>query len=210
MNAKRFGSVLVAGLAVCSSGCGEFVRDSGRAPALVIVQSLVGIPGDAPNQDGSGTLVSDVLTLVTSPAPCSTDSPCPTIFNDGGEVTMSLALKDPGQPGSPAEPTPLNSVTFTRYRVEYRRTDGRNVPGVDVPFPIDSALTFTVPPTGTASAGFELVRHTQKQEAPLLALRTNGAIISTIAEVSFFGRDQVGHDVIVRGSLGINFGNVRQ
>ena len=66
----------------------------------------------------------------------------------------------------------LNQVTFTEYRVEYRLNDGRRQPGVDVPFPISSALTFTVPAAGTVTAAFELVRNLAKREAPLLALRT--------------------------------------
>jgi hypothetical protein len=124
-----------------------------------------------------------------------------------GQVTMSLMLKDPGTPLAPSAPSTLNQVTFTRYRVVYRRNDGRNTPGVDVPHPIDSALTFTVQNAGQTSAGFELVRHTAKQEAPLAALAINPTIISTVAEVSFFGRDQAGHDVSATGTIGINFGN---
>jgi hypothetical protein len=120
---------------------------------------------------------------------------------------MSLILKDPGVPGAPAAPSDLNQVTFTRYRVVYRRSDGRNTPGVDVPQPIDTGLTFTVPAAGTATAGFELVRNIAKREAPLIALIDNGNIISTIADVSFFGRDQAGNDVAATGSLTVNFGN---
>jgi hypothetical protein len=155
----------------------------------------------------SGMLRSDVITMVTSPAPCTATSPCPTVFNDVGGVTMSLGLKDPGNSMTPSSPSALNQVTFTRYRVVYRRSDGRNTPGVDVPHPIDSALTFTVPNSGQATAGFELVRHTAKQEAPLAALAVNPTIIATVAEVSFYGRDQAGHDVIASGTIGVNFGN---
>jgi hypothetical protein len=131
----------------------------------------------------------------------------PTVFGDSGRVTMLLALKDPGRPGSTNAPSDINRVTFSRYRVTYRRADGRNVPGVDVPFAFDSAVTFTVPTEGAVTATFEIVRQTAKEEAPLAALRTSSVIIATIADVSFFGRDLTGHEVTVVGSIGVFFGN---
>ena len=42
-------------------------------------------------------------------------------------------------------------------------------------------VTFTVPAGGLVTAGFQIVRHSAKEEAPLKALRANGSIISTIA-----------------------------
>jgi hypothetical protein len=196
---------LVPLVALLASGCGDLARQ-GRSPAQVVIQSLQGASGATPSQLGNPVL-SDVHTLRTTPAPCAPTTPCPTIFNDVGQVTMALVLKDPGQSGAPSAPTELNQVTITRYRVSYRRTDGRNTPGVDVPFPIDSAVTFTIPQSGQASAAFELVRHTAKEEAPLLALRDNGIVISTVADVTFYGRDQAGNDVVATGSMTVNFGN---
>ncbi len=100
-------------------------------------------------------------------------------------------------------------MTFTRYRVVYRRTDRADggVPGTDVPFPFESAVTFTVPETGQATAGFNLVRQTAKLEAPLLALRRSAVLLSMIADVTFIGRDLAGNDVIATGSIGITFGD---
>ena len=120
---------------------------------------------------------------------------------------MTIILKDPGQAGVQATPTSLNSVTFTRYRVQYRRTDNHNVVGVDVPFPIDSGITFTVPSDSSASAMFELVRVTAKREAPLRDLLGSNRQLSMIADVTFYGRDQAGNDVIAAGSIGIEFGD---
>jgi len=130
----------------------------------------------------------------------------PTVLGDVGRITMELTLKDSGLPGASA-PSPMNRVTFSRYRVTYKRADGRNTPGLDVPFPMDSATTFTVPAEGPVTATFELVRQTAKHEAPLAALRTTDVVISTIADVAFFGRDQTGHAVTVSASIGIFFGN---
>ena len=202
MTAKLVKSVALLSLATLAASCGEFTRE-GRSPAIVVVRSLLVARGDTPDEF-VGNLLSDVLVMRTSPAPCSDTSPCPTIFNDIGEVQMSLILKDPG---IAANPTNLNQVTINRYRVEYRRTDGRNTPGVDVPFPFDSAITFTVLNDGVASMDFEIVRHVAKQEAPLKALLVNGNIISTIARVTFYGRDQAGNDVSVWADVGVDFGD---
>ena len=58
------------------------------------------------------------------------------------------------------------------------------------------------------SAVFTIVRVQAKLEAPLstLAGYNGGAlVISTIADVTFFGKDQTGRDVTVSGSMSINF-----
>jgi hypothetical protein len=196
--------VALSTLAAFAASCGEFTRQ-GQSPALIVIRSLEVASGATPSQLG-GTLNSDVVIMVTT-SPCSVEFPCATLVNDVGEVTMSLLLKDPGVPGLAANPSFLNSVTINRYRVEYVRSDGRNVPGVDVPYPFDSALTFTIPNDGSATAGFQIVRHTAKVEAPLKTLATNGNIISTIAYVTFYGRDQAGNDISAVGSVGIDFGD---
>jgi hypothetical protein len=198
--------VVVATLAGAGASCGEYVRNQGRSPAQVVIQSLQGARGNTPTQFGT-PLISDVETVVTTPDPCTQASPCHTVFGDLGQVTMSLILKDPGAPGTSATPTSLNAVTFNRYRVDYRRTDGHNVVGVDVPFPIDSGLTFTVPSDATATAAFELVRNTAKHEAPLRDLLGGGGLLSMIADVTFYGRDQAGNDVTAMGSIGVEFGD---
>src|SRR5262249_12438076 len=68
--------------------CGDVVRD-GRSPVFVVIDALAGAKGNTP-QAFSGFLQSDVLTMVTSGGTCSQTSPCPTIFNDVGEVTLRL------------------------------------------------------------------------------------------------------------------------
>jgi len=199
VTAKFVNFVALSVLAALTASCGEFTRQ-GHAPTVVVVRSLQAASGGA-------TLLSDVETNRTSPAPCSDTSPCPTIFNDMAKVEMNLILKDPGAPGIGANPTNLNAVTINRYRVAYRRTDGRATQGVDVPYGFDSGVTFTVPADGTLTAEFEIVRSSAKLEAPLRALANSHDIISTIADVTFFGRDQAGNDISASASIGVNFGN---
>lgn len=191
--------LLLTSLSMLTAGCGN--PRQGPSDSIVRITALEGASGAKPDVF-SGTLASDVITIVKRD-----NVNVSTIFNDGGRVTMALALKDPGAPGVPNLPSALNSVTFTHYRVVYRRTDGRNVQGVDVPYAFDSGLTFSVPPDGTVQVGFEIVRHTAKEEAPLRALQVSNAIINTVTDVTFYGKDQAGNNVEVTGSIGINFGN---
>jgi hypothetical protein len=184
--------------ALAASACSEQARQ-GRSPAQVVVVSLLSARATSsatPTAFLSGPLNSDVP-----------DAPGETVFNDFGQVTMRLVMRDPGQGANPATPTPINEVTMTSYRVEYRRTDGRNTPGVDVPFAFTGAITMTVPTTATAAGVFELVRHIAKVEPPLAVLGRNPVVLTVIADVTFFGRDQAGNAVSASGSIQINFAN---
>jgi hypothetical protein len=188
-----------------SISCGDVVRQ-GRAPVMLVIDTLQAAQGNRTTTLVSN-LLSDVITNITTPAPCSTTSPCPTVFNDVGSAQLRLVLKDPGPPGSPANPTTNNDVTITRIHIKYVRSDGRNVPGVDVPFEWDSASTVTVAAGATATIGFELVRHVAKEESPLIQLRSNPGVITTLTEVTFYGRDQVGNEISVTGRIQVDFGN---
>jgi hypothetical protein len=195
----------VAAIVAASVSCGDVVRQ-GRSPVYLVINTLSGAQGNRPNSLAAN-LTSDVITNVTSPAPCSTTNPCPTVFNDVGSAQLRVALKDIGTPATATAPTPNNDVTITRIHIKYVRADGRAVQGVDVPFEWDAAATVTVPAGGSATIGFELVRHVAKEESPLVQLIGNPSFINTITEVTFFGRDQVGNEVSVMGKIQINFGN---
>jgi hypothetical protein len=189
---------------VATTACGEFVRES-RSPSQLVMVALQAASGAEPDRFG-GTLRSDVVTAVEQTVG-GQQVTVDTVFNDIGQAEIGLLLRDPGQLGTTSSPTLINQVTITRYRVTYRRSDGRNAPGVDVPYAFDGAVTFTVPIDGTATAGFDIVRHSAKREAPLVGLRTGETFISTIADVTFYGRDQAGNTVSVTGSISITFGN---
>ena len=202
-NARR--CLGLAALIIASTSCGDVVRGD-RSPVLLVIASLQAAPGNKPTVFG-GNLLSDVITNVTSPAPCTTTNPCPTVFNDIGQVQLRLSLKDIGTPANPATPTSNNEVTITRIHIDYVRSDGRNRPGVDVPYSFDGAATGTVPTGGTLTLGFEIVRHVAKEESPLVQLIGSPTIITTIAHVTFFGHDQVGNELSVTGYIQIDFGN---
>lgn len=200
--------IRLAGLALVVAGatsCGDVVRE-GSSPVYLVIDTLGAIRGGSSVTTATSNLLSDVITNTTSPAPCSPASPCPTVFDDSGSVTLRAPLKDIGGAAG-LTPTTNNEVTITRLTIEYVRADGRNTPGVDVPYPIDGAATGTIPAGGTLQLGFEIVRHTAKQESPLAELRTSPNIIVTTARVTFYGRDRVGNNVSVTGQIQINFGN---
>jgi len=129
------------------------------------------------------------------------------VFGDVGQAVLRISLKDIGTTAIVAAPTPNNEVTITRYHVSYRRADGRNTAGVDVPYAFDGAMAGTVPAIGTLTLGFTLVRNIAKQESPLVQLISSPNIISTIADITFYGHDQVGNQVNVTGSIDVAFGN---
>lgn len=179
----------------------------GRSPAALVIDVLEASSGAAPDRFGH-VLFSDVETLVEMDEEGQRVRRA-TVVADAGRATFRLTLRNPGLPASPLAPSPLNEITVTRYRVRFFRADGRNLPGVDVPHAFDGALTLTVPASGQVAGTFTLVRPQAKLEPPLAALRRGGAarLISAVAEVAFFGRDQAGHEVDAAGLLSVHFGD---
>jgi hypothetical protein len=189
--------IRLVGALVCAvlvSSCGTQTRE-GTASSYLLLTSLTGASGAKPG--GFGTVVfSDVITVVND---------VPSTFSDPGQATFQLALKDPGPSGSPNTPSQNNFITVSQYHVQYVRSDGHNVQGVDVPYAFDGAVTATV--SASASVGFTLVRHAAKDEAPLKTLQSGSAPLTVIAQVTFYGHDQTGREVSVSGNIEITFSN---
>ena len=174
-----------------STSCGDVSR-TGRAPAFLVIDFMKAASGAQTGQFGDA-LQSDVVT----------DG---SVFDDLGQVQVRVLLKDQGNPGATAGPSNLNWLKITRYRVVYRRADGRNTPGVDVPHSFDGAVTMTVT-NQPQFLSFTLVRAQAKVEAPLFALRLGGGaiFISTIADVTFYGDDLTGNGFQGSGSISVHF-----
>ena len=180
-----------------STSCGDVSR-TGRAPAFLVIDFMKAASGAQAGQFGDA-LQSDVVT----------DG---SVFEDLGQVQVRVLLKDQGNPGATAGPSNLNWLKITRYRVVYRRADGRNMPGVDVPYPFDGAVTMTVT-NQPQFLSFTLVRAQAKVEAPLFALRSSASsafgggamVISTIADVTFYGDDLTGNGFQGSGSISVHF-----
>jgi hypothetical protein len=187
-------AVTVVWLASCTA-----VEDNDTTNTLVIITAMEGAQGGTTSPTFVTDLISDVET-------CRTQNNVRTcsVFNDNGRVSMIARPKDQIRETALA----LNDIVFERYRVTYIRADGRNVPGVEVPYPFDGAANFRVPITGDeVQRPFLLVRHQAKLEPPLINLvGLGGAVgISVLAQVDFFGRDVAGRAITVRGFLNITF-----
>ena len=180
-------------LAAAVSSCGMQTRE-GTSASYLIIATIEAARGES-TTFGSG-LASDVITVKDNIA---------TFFSDSGRATFKLGLKDPGPASSPVSPTQNNWITLTQYHVQYVRSDGHNIEGVDVPYAFDGGVTGTV--SGDTTIGFTLVRNQAKQEAPLQALQFNPIVISTIARVTFYGHDQTGREVSVTGNIDVSFAN---
>jgi hypothetical protein len=166
------------------AGCSDAVR-TGQASSYMILQSLAG------GANNSAVLQSDVVTDKG------------TVFQDNGTATIQVAMKDPQGPA----PTDVNSITITQYHVQFVRSDGRNVQGVDVPYAFDGGVTATIAAGSTGTVGFTLVPVQAKLQAPLKALAQGGGsvVISTTAQVTFYGQDQSGRAVSVTGNIEVDF-----
>jgi hypothetical protein len=203
---RIFGALILVGGVLANTSCGDVIRN-GRSPVYLVISSMEAASGADPTTFGS-ILFSDVETLVAQTVN-GQQVRVPTTFSDVGEATFRISLRNPGTPTAPLGPSAMNDVTLTRYRVTYTRADGRNTPGVDIPFGLDGGITITVPAGGTATVGFEMVRHQAKMEPPLRNLRGSGGanLISTIADITFWGVDQAGNEVTATGRMTVNFGD---
>ena len=191
--------VAVAALMASASCGGEMLR-TGRSPVYLIVMGVDG--GD----DNGAVLRSDVQVLVDPPAGGTSTAKIPTVFDDVAVATIQVEQKNTTDTGASST---LNTVTINRYHVEYRRADGRNTPGVDVPYGFDGGTAASIPPNASAQVNFIAVRHSGKLEPPLKNLVSFGGqgFIATIAEVTFYGRDQNGNEVSVVARMDVVFGD---
>jgi hypothetical protein len=128
-----------------------------------------------------------------------------SIDNDEISVNVAVRFKNPNLP----VPSVPNAVFLERYTIEYVRSDGRAVQGVDVPFALTGNLTAVIDVASSGSVGvpIEIVRVQQKLEPPLRNLRNlRGSIaISCFANVTVYGRTTEGSVVSASGSLQVDF-----
>jgi hypothetical protein len=196
---------LAAASLLAATSCSSTVR-SGNSSMFLVIDSLGGISGGGTGQL-STILYSDLRGSKTAGndstgKACTPTSPCFIVFPDNGSVTLELARKDISTATSP---TTNNQVTINRIHVHYRLANGGGVQGVDVPLDFDTFATATVPSSGTATISFELVRLQAKESPPLTGVLAAGGVLGVVADITIFGKDQVGTDISVMGSVQIQF-----
>ena len=187
--AKGVLAATICGLSVTS--CADLAR-TGRGPAFLIMERVEAAAGSGTGVSTfTASLESDVLVGGLA-------------FRDVGQASIRVEMKNSL---STTAPTAISSITINRYRVRYRRTDGQNREGIDVPYSFDGGTTVTIAAGSSAAVQFDLVRAQAKAEAPLrnLARGCGLLIISTIAEVTFYGSDQAGNEVSISGTIDVRF-----
>ncbi len=186
------------------TGCGRYQRVAlvltvlvvlaGCTPkpeTIVVIESINAI-------DPEGKPVGDLFSDV-----CKGPPPACVATNDNALVTMTARAEDPF-----TDISRFGDIIIERYRVTYVRADGRNTPGVEVPYAFDGAMTLRVPVDAPASQQFMVVRPQAKLEPPLSNLAGGGGaiVLSVIAQIDFYGRQLVtDRAVAARGFLNITF-----
>ena len=187
--AKGVLAATICGLSITS--CADLAR-TGRGPAYLIMERVEGASGGATSSSTfTASLESDVLVGGLA-------------YRDIGRASIRAAMKNSL---STTAPTAISAITINRYRVRYRRTDGQNREGIDVPYGFDGGTTVTIAAGSSGTVQFDLVRAQSKLEAPLRNLASGGGllILSTIAEVTFYGSDQAGNEVSISGTIDVRF-----
>jgi hypothetical protein len=175
-------------------GCNNLTDSSGAVVLRVAkVQAVQGWEPQAPPAD---MLMSDVMT-------------CQAFWNDNAVLSFDLIAKNPNY--KDINTRTVNDVIVQRYEVRYVRSDGRNVEGVDVPYKITGGLSTLVylKSNTLTQAAIVVVRHTAKEEAPIITLLRNGneELINVTAAITVWGQTTSGDTVTATGYLPITFGD---
>lgn len=188
-DAGRAGMLAGVGLtlvALASAGCAPDYVTGNTAPVNFYV---AGVSGGAA---GSVVMDSDIRNGEDSSLVCP----------DYAEVAVAVRNKNPRAP----VPSVPSAVIVDGYEVRYFRTDGRGVEGLDVPYRITGNLTAAVDvaASGTTAIPIEIVRRQAKMEPPLSAIYQT-AVLTTMAEVTLYGRTIAGQRVEGSGRIQIDF-----
>ncbi len=183
-------------LAFALAGCNALENVTDSMSRLVVV-SLMGlnVEGSAADYIQSDVLFEDPSTGATS------------IIADIATAVMTAQMLDP-------DPitgiSPYADIQLEKYQVTFTRADGRNTPGVDVPYPFEGDLTALIRVGAQTGVSFVIVRESAKMEPPLLDIlqdSTRAENFTAIATVNFFGHDLSGKAVKATAAISITFAN---
>jgi len=186
-------AALLLAAVLAAAACNPIVNDS-TSNTLLIIESLTGLDL---NGLASNACRSDVLYVDPSTGAAS-------IVADIGTATLSA---QPLVPQAILRNSIYEDIHLSKISITYVRADGRNTPGVDVPYPFEAGLSGTIHVGTLFSLTFTLVREAAKQESPLVQLRYTGETIEADAQVTIYGKDLAGRAVKATGSLPVTFGD---
>lgn len=190
--------LILLALSLLGYACAR-VEDNTRSGSLLVMEQVEGHSGD--EDEDATPLLSDV---------CENNPPndlgC-SVFNDNAVITFSNEFLQIGPGTGVGSPNFINDIIVNRYRVDYFRPNGRNTPGVDVPFGIDGTMNVRVPINGANTGTIIVVRHEAKNEPPLHELLDGPSegVLTAQAQIKVFGQDISGRTVSAIGFLEIHF-----
>jgi hypothetical protein len=164
-------TVLLIGLTSCNK-----LENLSNSGSKLVLWSLNGVDSSG---ESVSTLLSDVLLLGS-------------VFNDNGVATVTASLLDPTQ----TESTFYQNVIIDQIDIQYSRSDGLNIEGIDVPYGFSQKVHFQVEVGASASElSFIIVQHNAKLESPLVELVNLGQehILKLEAAVTFHSKDMAGN-----------------
>ena len=171
------------------------VADESRSDSILVVLSVTGTDIE---DNEVNFLQSDVVNV-------DPDTGAESVTGDAANVTFTAKLIDP----SVTDASHYNSVQVTRYTVQYIRSDGKSIEGVDVPYSFEGAISVLVEIDSITEASFIVVREVAKLEPPLIELsegRGEG-VMEVVARIDFYGHDAANNTVKATGYLTIFFAN---
>lgn len=172
------------------------IADESKSDSMLVVVSVTGLDLE---QNEVNYLQSDVISY-------SADSQQYYVVGDAAKATLTAKLLDPS---TTVEASNYNSIQLTRYTVQYIRSDGKSIEGVDVPYSFEGAISANIEIDASVEASFVVVRAVAKQESPLVDLieaRDEG-VLEVIARIDFYGHDMTNNAVKATGYLTIFFAN---
>lgn len=172
------------------------IADESKSDSILLVVSVTGLDLE---QNEVEYLQSDVISY-------SADSQQYYVTADAAKVTLTAKLLNPS---TTVEASLYNSIQVTRYTVQYIRSDGKSVEGVDVPYSFEGAISANIEIDASVEASFIVVREVAKQESPLVDLieaRGEG-VLEVVAKIDFYGHDMTNNKVKATGYLTIFFAN---
>jgi hypothetical protein len=175
--------------------CNPLENDS-LSNTLLVINSIQGSDVDGNPSDYSQ---SDVVKVDQTTG-------ASYVTSDAATVSFSAEMLNQDED---AQSSVFHDIIITRYIVTYSRSDGRNTPGVDVPYPFEGYLSTRVEVGTTTAVAFVVVREAAKLEPPLIDLQDGGlgTVIQVTATIDFYGHDLANKTVKATGYLTIFFAN---
>jgi hypothetical protein len=187
-------AALLAFAALGALACNP-IENSTQSASLLTVVTVTGL--DIANKDANFTQ-SDVLH--TDPT-----TGLSTVTDDVAKATLAASTLAPNPIGGTSQ---YNDIQLDKIVISYTRSDGRNTPGVDVPYNFEQGLSQVVHIGEQVTVTFIIVRASAKQEPPLinlLAQTSRGEVLYTTARLDFYGHDLAGKTVTATGYLPVEF-----